>query len=126
MCACVCDPYDPCSAPADTLWIESLSRVSQTFSIGIFAACLALTMKCEIVVFRYVHIHDVVRHVSYLTLSVLFAVPPAVLAASFWSAWSRCAALILCAHALAIMLTMLLCTRSSSAYWGTSQLSTTR
>jgi tRNA(Met) C34 N-acetyltransferase TmcA len=25
--------------------------VSQTFSIGIFAACLALTMKCEIVVF---------------------------------------------------------------------------
>jgi len=24
-------------------------------SIGIFAACLALTLKCEVVVFRYVH-----------------------------------------------------------------------
>ena len=95
-------------------------------SIGIFAACLALTMKCEIVVFRCVHLHDAVRHVSYLTLSVLVAVLPVVLAASSWSAWWRCAALIWCAHAFATMLTMLVCTRSSSVYWATSLSSTTK
>jgi len=52
-CACVCLPNDLCSAQADA-WVVRVSfspHVSQTFSIGIFAACLALTMKCEIVVF---------------------------------------------------------------------------
>lgn len=45
-----------------------------------------------------------------------FSLLPVVLAASSWSAWWRCAASILCAYAFAAMLTMLLCTRSSSVY----------
>ena len=52
-CVHACVYPDFCSAQADT-WVVRVSfspHVSQTFSIGIFAACLALTMKCEIVVF---------------------------------------------------------------------------
>lgn len=86
-CVCVVIHVSPGHTPHMPTRL-SLTLASQTFSIGIFAACMALTQKCEIVVFRYNLPFQVPCLVTLTLCWCAVPVPPAALLVNFWNAWS--------------------------------------